>query len=767
MKERGFLKAILCLGVFAACTPRPCSGAFDEVVLGDNPVAYYRFEEEEGAAAAVDATGNGHDSKSLANVVFGQEGLVGKAALFQGDAYIVLNLQMNPADSEGDGAGTGRDDFSIEAVVNVLDHSAVGVLLSQQNGTGTGRSIVTIGAGGNIQSFLGGGNSASTVNAVTNTYYHIVLTYDGGKGAETIRFYVNGEFAGSSGRIAEPATGDWVVGAHKSLKRQFLNGLVDELAFYNYRLDDPNGDDDTSDSRIAAHFQAMPLLPCRDLGLVCRFTDGGNMRLEFSTQPSLCLCSTFELSLDGEQISSGSLPQEGFLETGLPDPCEPGALHIFEAACTPEGVTASWAFRCPGRGEAYSEAVLADNPLAYLRFEETEGDTLSDVSGNGHDSVEITGAVLGVAGSVGNALYLNGLATVELNLQLNPADSEGDGVQNGENDWSVELFIRPDAITLPNVILAQQDGTGLGRSNLLLTQTEGGLIGSFLGGATTPSVVAPEVGRWYHVVMTYDGRTEGDNIRFYVNGLPAGSGRRVAEAADGNWVIGAHKNKNNSFFKGVIDELSFYSYRLDDPNGDDDISDSRVPFHWAAATGSEPPCTLLQPTCEAKPDGTVEVTLSGVPEGCFCSTVEVSIDDQPAGTFEVSAEGKFTVPLPEDCAPKSEHTLSVSCPGSVTVESCTFTCPGVTFKRGDINVDGKVDIADPVSLLSHLFAGAPEPVCKDAADANDDGTLDIGDPITILGHLFAETGPLAEPFEACGVDPTDDDLDCGSFPPCE
>jgi len=74
------------------------------------------------------------------------------------------------------------------------------------------------------------------------------------------------------------------------------------------------------------------------------------------------------------------------------------------------------------------------------------------------------------------------------------------------------------------------------------------------------------------------------------------------------------------------------------------------------------------------------------------------------------------------------------------------------FRRGDVNVDTAVDIADAISLLGSLFGGRPIPVCPDSADANDDGALDIADAIRIPGHLFGAAGPLPEPFGACGPD---------------
>jgi len=88
------------------------------------------------------------------------------------------------------------------------------------------------------------------------------------------------------------------------------------------------------------------------------------------------------------------------------------------------------------------------------------------------------------------------------------------------------------------------------------------------------------------------------------------------------------------------------------------------------------------------------------------------------------------------------------------------------FRRGDANVDGTVNIADAVFTLSYLFALGTVPSCLDAADANDDGERNIADAIAILSHLFADAGPLPAPFGACGIDPTIDEADCASYPPC-
>jgi len=90
---------------------------------------------------------------------------------------------------------------------------------------------------------------------------------------------------------------------------------------------------------------------------------------------------------------------------------------------------------------------------------------------------------------------------------------------------------------------------------------------------------------------------------------------------------------------------------------------------------------------------------------------------------------------------------------------------GAPFRRGDVNADGRVDIADVIEGLMWLFDGGAEPPCRDALDANDDGLLNVADPIGIAHFLFASS-PMAPPVDACGSDPTGDRLSCRNFPPC-
>jgi hypothetical protein len=108
-------------------------------------------------------------------------------------------------------------------------------------------------------------------------------------------------------------------------------------------------------------------------------------------------------------------------------------------------------------------------------------------------------------------------------------------------------------------------------------------------------------------------------------------------------------------------------------------------------------------------------------------------------------------------------TLKLSGPGGQLI---SLTPVSVTFTRGNANADADTDISDAIGILSFLFTGGKAPPCRKAADITDDGTLDISDGVALLSHLFLGGKAPPEPFAACGIDPTPDELSCESFEPC-
>lgn len=103
------------------------------------------------------------------------------------------------------------------------------------------------------------------------------------------------------------------------------------------------------------------------------------------------------------------------------------------------------------------------------------------------------------------------------------------------------------------------------------------------------------------------------------------------------------------------------------------------------------------------------------------------------------------------------------------IESGGAVEPRDEFGRGDSDANGGApNITDGIYILNFLFLGGPAPVCMDAADADDNGSVNITDGIYVLNFLFLGGTTIPTPAAPnCGEDPTDDPLDCTSFPPCE
>ena len=88
------------------------------------------------------------------------------------------------------------------------------------------------------------------------------------------------------------------------------------------------------------------------------------------------------------------------------------------------------------------------------------------------------------------------------------------------------------------------------------------------------------------------------------------------------------------------------------------------------------------------------------------------------------------------------------------------------FVRGDTDSSGELDITDGVRVFQSLFLGGLQLDCRDAADVDDSGVVEISDGIGLLNFLFRDGNAPAAPFPFCGLDGTDDELDCGAFPAC-
>ena len=86
----------------------------------------------------------------------------------------------------------------------------------------------------------------------------------------------------------------------------------------------------------------------------------------------------------------------------------------------------------------------------------------------------------------------------------------------------------------------------------------------------------------------------------------------------------------------------------------------------------------------------------------------------------------------------------------------------VTFRRGDVDSNGAVNLLDVTKILHHLFSPREDRAveCEDAADVDDNDHIEVHDAITLLRFVVLGDTPPSAPFPERGRDPSDDDLGC-------
>ncbi|MCW1923121.1 LamG domain-containing protein [Luteolibacter arcticus] len=236
--------------------------AFSAAVRTDAPVAWFRFNDQTGSQLIADSAENAtpHNGRIFGQTISGSSGFVDGAALFDGGNGIISNTILDP--------GNLTTGFTVEAVLRRAPGVVGGnpVVLAQRGSTG--RLFLTSPADGKLISDIGGGEAKHSDGKLhDNQWAHVAVVVD--RQHTEVRWYIDGVLAGSSADgqnpdgstfnsnfTVESATGEWIIGLGKALAGNHWKGHIDELAVYDRVLDDPNGDTNHADSRIAIHRDA-------------------------------------------------------------------------------------------------------------------------------------------------------------------------------------------------------------------------------------------------------------------------------------------------------------------------------------------------------------------------------------------------------------------------------------------------------------------------------------------------------------------------------
>ena len=212
------------------------------------------------------------------------------------------------------------------------------------------------------------------------------------------------------------------------------------------------------------------------------------------------------------------------------------------------------------------EAAFRDDLVLYLPFDEGNGDTVEDKSGNGNNGV-IQGGASWVDGVSGMALEFNGedsFVEVQDDDSLNPAAG------------TVTFWVKPQ----------EQNETEWGSCGIMDKWEQAG--SNYKGyliqaGAVPASALEPEedselvslivgeganmlklritnapLDKWSHIALTWGDGT----VAAYLNGTVVSEGDMGFEPAVGQMFIGKREHGAVDFFKGAVDEVAVFSKTL-------------------------------------------------------------------------------------------------------------------------------------------------------------------------------------------------------------
>lgn len=138
----------------------------------------------------------------------------------------------------------------------------------------------------------------------------------------------------------------------------------------------------------------------------------------------------------------------------------------------------------------------------------------------------------------------------------------------------------------------------------------------------------------------------------------------------------------------------------------------------------------------------------------------VFVGEEPAQVLRVLTANHLRARFPASAAAGKFDVRIENRHGTSTLAAAFERLEISVFVRGDANLDGRLDLSDPVHTLGGLFQGTPIR-CLDAHDANDDGVLNTTDVLYTLGYLFLGGPAPPPPFPLAGRDETTgDNLDC-------
>lgn len=556
--------------------------SYEDLILADSPVAYWRMGDASGSTALMDISGNGY------NAVLGGSYTLGSSGKLSGDADTAVTFASNAYATMGS-MGTMPTTGTIEMWLNQSSLSNYPNVFSTHNNGNVGIRFEAASDGSLLVSI---GNDAASSQKVAyfassglsaSTWYHIAFVWD--KTQNKLWTYLNGSVVenGTANSIWPTSFTNVVMGV--GFTNRYFNGRLDEVAIYNTAL---------NSTQIAAHYAAGSAT----YGGICTSTSSLSEGL-WTNLAALFSGSAATLYVNGRQdctvsVSSGfSTPNSGLYAGatssatkgltgsvaevkvyGTSDGSAPGTATdvktLFDAS-------ANTYRQFSNSGIVTSNLVFevdAANAKQGLRpF--SNGCTVNDLSWFDLTSSALTGTLTNFS-SCSSSTGWNGDGTTSVSGTAGPYRLTLDGsndyvafgttnIPYGSSARTVEAWIYPtgNGGTILGVNAASGQRYLVQASNYsgtwyLFTDAINGANNLTISGGELPTSSA-----WNHFVFTLDGS---NGWKYYINGTLKKSGTFSTSINTSTptsvWVGDRADWPGNQAFAGSIARVSVYSKAL-------------------------------------------------------------------------------------------------------------------------------------------------------------------------------------------------------------
>jgi Concanavalin A-like lectin/glucanases superfamily/Peptidase A4 family len=278
-------------------------------------------------------------------------------------------------------------------------------------------------------------------------------------------------------------------------------------------------------------------------------------------------------------------------------------------------------------------------PVAAYAFDEGEGTTVEDVTGNKHPAA-IEGEAEWAKGKYGDALSF---------LKEGDCASVADSPElRLTEEFTIEAWIRPDGSIYEDPVVVREAG-GEDAFGLGIGSTEEGHAEAFIGeGAESETAVGgPEIREyeWVHLAATWDGA----HVRLYVDGELAATEASTTPPGGGEGDLRIGCDTPEGPFGGRIDNVRVYDRALD---GGEVVADMETPLQTPKAT------PVAKYSFDEKNEETAE-DLSGDGHTAVVEGAKWTEHGRYGGAYEFDAEegDVLKIPASEELDFDEEFTL--------------------------------------------------------------------------------------------------------------